>query len=153
MRKLSIIIPCWITTPELETHYRECVASIRAATHDFELILVDNGSPRLADIMRADADTYVRNRTNLGYAPAVNQGFFLARGEYVCVMNDDVAVARGWDGMLMQSCGNGISCPYQIPLDEWNPQEGRADMAARFQRETDMPTFEMEPFEIGRAHV
>lgn len=95
----SIVIPCYILPDkdaELLTFLRRCLESIRRHTEDYELILVDNGSPIGGDYMRGTADIYVRNQENLGYAVAVNQGVKLARGEWLVVMNDDVEVMDGW---------------------------------------------------------
>ena len=89
----SIIIPCYILPDkdaELLTFLKRCIESIRCHTKDYELILVDNGSPIGGEYMRDEADIYVRNQSNLGFAPAVNQGLKLARGEWLVVMNDDI---------------------------------------------------------------
>ncbi len=38
----------------------------------------------------------ILNKTNLGFAKAVNQGARLARGDYILVLNDDVRLAPDW---------------------------------------------------------
>ena len=95
----SIIIPCYILPDkdaELLTFLKRCIESIRRHTENYELILVDNGSPIGGDYMRNETDVYVRNQSNLGFAPAVNQGLKLARGEWLVVMNNDVEVMLNW---------------------------------------------------------
>ena len=104
----SIIVPCYILPDkdaELLTFLKRCIESIRCHTKDYELILVDNGSPIGGDYMRIEADVYVRNQSNLGFAPAVNQGLKLARGEWLVVMNDDVEVMWGWQEIMQAAWG------------------------------------------------
>jgi len=48
------------------------------------------------------ADVLVRNPKNLGFAPAINQGLALARGEYSCCINNDVLVWPGWADALLE---------------------------------------------------
>lgn len=92
----------------------------------FELIIIDNGSTlndnliftsemppeaigigevfmpeHLRNLMPmsqywGSADILVRNKKNLGFAPACNQGFAIARGEYIVCLNNDILVWPGW---------------------------------------------------------
>ena len=75
----------------------------------YELIIIDNGSTLKikfdaeweknldkVDIYFKEANIVIRNKTNLGFAPAVNQGLNLARGEFVIVMNNDILVWENW---------------------------------------------------------
>jgi len=65
-----------------------------------ELILVDNGSTVGAGLLRDWADIYIRNKNNLGYAKAVNQGLKLCeKGELVAVANNDIKVSEGWEAI------------------------------------------------------
>lgn len=94
-----MIVPCYILPDkdnELLRFTRQCLASLRRYCRDFELILVDNGSPVGGEFLRAEADVYVRNRKNLGYAKAVNQGLKLAEGDYLAVSNNDVVFIHDW---------------------------------------------------------
>lgn len=72
-----------------------------------ELIIVDNASTCGCGLLREWADTYIRNKTNLGYAKAVNQGLKLCeKGELVAIANNDIRVSSGWDtiaGEIMQN--------------------------------------------------
>lgn len=126
--KLSIVIPCWLRNAELVQLFNNCIRSIEKWTEDYELILVDNGSEYGQDCIMANADIYVRNKQNLGYAPAVNQGFRLAKGDYVAVMNDDIEVYRNWAENLMLASKGGVSFPRPLPdhLPISTPQVGLA---------------------------
>ena len=97
---ISIIIPC-LLLPEKEAELvrftENCIVSIRHhTTADFELVIVDNGSPTGGAYLRSIADIYVRNPTNLGFGPAVNQGLKLARGEWLIVSNNDIEFIHDW---------------------------------------------------------
>lgn len=83
---------------------RLCLQSVLANTEDdgFELIVVDNGSSdgTPAYLARlAELDNRVRvllNGTNMGFAPACNQGLALAGGDHLVLLNNDTMVAPGW---------------------------------------------------------
>lgn len=97
--KHSIVIPCYLLPDkdfELVRYTKKCVDSIRQHLRDYELILVDNGSPTGTDLLINEANIYIRNKTNLGFAPAVNQGLKLAGGTYITVCNNDVEFLHDW---------------------------------------------------------
>ncbi len=92
-----------VTTSDGLPHTRLCLESVLAgaAGLSLEVVVVDNGS---SDGTReylealADRDARVRtllNDTNLGFAPAVNQGLATARGKALVVLNNDTAVPPG----------------------------------------------------------
>jgi GT2 family glycosyltransferase len=96
------------------TFSRLCLESVlsNTAAHDFELIVVDNGS---ADGTRAylhrlaASDARVRvllNGRNMGFAPACNQGLGLALGEHLVLLNNDTMVAPGWLSGLLGHLGD-----------------------------------------------
>lgn len=79
---------------------RQCVASLAEAAADapfFRVIVVDNassdGSADGLDAGRAPLDV-VRNRENLGFAAACNQGAALGDAPYVLLLNPDTVVTR-----------------------------------------------------------
>ena len=96
----SIIIPCWLLPHNdnaLVKHTKRCLDSIKQHTKSgYELVLVDNGSVVGTRLLIQNADIYVRNTQNLGFAPAVNQGLKLATGRWLVVMNNDITVTPGW---------------------------------------------------------
>jgi GT2 family glycosyltransferase len=67
-------------------------------TLDVELIVVDNASHDGTPAMVAERYPTVRliaNGENVGYGRACNQGIGVARGRYVLVLNQDIAVRPG----------------------------------------------------------
>jgi GT2 family glycosyltransferase len=62
------------------------------------LIIIDNASPVGGGQLREWADTYVRNKENLGYAKAVNQGLKLSpTAELIAICNNDIRVSPDWE--------------------------------------------------------
>lgn len=81
-----------------------CARSVLANTpaSSFEWIFIDNGSSdatarRLADLARKNRRIrIIRNKENLGFACAVNQGLRKARGQTLLLLNNDTLVPPGW---------------------------------------------------------
>ena len=73
----------------------KCVASVLSQNFiDFELILVDDGSPDNCpkicdDYAKQDSRIKVIHRENGGHAVAVNTGVLNAMGEYITVLDAD----------------------------------------------------------------
>jgi len=109
---ISIIVPCYLLSDkdcELLTFTQNFVKSLR--THVkvcYELILVDNGSPIGGEYLREQADVYVRNPTNLGFAPAVNQGLKIARGDWLVVSNNDIEFMHDWPHAAISAWVDGV---------------------------------------------
>ena len=80
---VSVIVPVY----KVEDYIRECLDSILAQTYpDFELILVDDGSPddsgRICDdYAKGDNRIKVVHKVNGGVSSARNDGFEVAKGE------------------------------------------------------------------------
>lgn len=89
--KISIIVPVYRAEQYLET----CVDSIRRQNFsDFELLLVDDGSPDRSGEMcdaylEKDARVQVIHKKNGGVSSARNVGLDHARGEYVVFVDSD----------------------------------------------------------------
>ena len=87
MSLLSVIVPIY----KVENYLDECVQSILQQTfEDFEVILVDDGSPDLCPVMcdsyaRQDDRVMVIHKVNGGSSDARNEGLKAARGEYVMI--------------------------------------------------------------------
>lgn len=88
---VSIIVPVY----KVERYLRQCVDSILAQTFtDWELILVDDGSPDGSgaicdDYAAADSRVRVLHTPNGGLSRARNRALAVARGEYVSFIDSD----------------------------------------------------------------
>jgi GT2 family glycosyltransferase len=88
---------------------RQCLESIFAATDwpNFEVIVVDNASrDRTPDWLARQAAQEPRlrvilNAENRGYSGGNNQGLEAARGEFLCLLNNDTVVTHGWLSTLI----------------------------------------------------
>lgn len=89
--KVSIIVPVY----KAEEYIEKCVDSIIEQTYtDWELILVDDGSPDRSGVLcdaiaKKDSRITVIHKTNGGAASARNQGLDKATGDYVCFIDSD----------------------------------------------------------------
>jgi GT2 family glycosyltransferase len=100
---VSILLLSW-NTRELTL---ECLDSLPASVDDettYEVIVVDNGSRDGSAQALAERDdiTLIANPENRGYAPAVNQAYERARGDFVLLLNSDVEFRRGALSTLMR---------------------------------------------------
>lgn len=88
---VSIIVPVY----KVETFIRECIDSVLAQTYiDFELLLVDDGSPDSSPAIceeYASVDSRVRvlHKSNGGLSSARNCGMAHARGKWVVFLDSD----------------------------------------------------------------
>lgn len=95
MPKVSVIVPVY----KVERYLQECLDSISNQTfQDYELILVDDGSPDSCGKMcdeyaHKHGNTKVIHQENAGLSEARNQGVKIAEGEYVTFIDSDDYVA------------------------------------------------------------
>lgn len=100
---VSIVIPCF-NRIDLT---RDCLASLAAHTdpHDYELILVDNGSSDGTDQITFPGPAefrLIRNEENLGFSRACNQGAAAARHDIILFLNNDTLATPGWLPALVE---------------------------------------------------
>ena len=94
MPKVSMIVPVY----RAEAYLHDCVDSILAQSFsDFELILVDDGSPdgcgdTCEEYAARDGRVRVLHQENQGQAAARNHALTIARGSWVCFVDSDDAV-------------------------------------------------------------
>ncbi len=103
---LSIIIPGINEAQKMI----KCLQSVRSCTETpHEIVWIDNGSSaKQFAAIRHQATRpnvhckLVRNKTNLGFVKAINQGLAESVGEYVVFLNNDTEVTINWDKKLIK---------------------------------------------------
>lgn len=103
--RVSLVIPVFNQLPLT----RRCIESLRPTTVSFDLVVVDNGSTDgtrefFQSFPYAHRLTYHRNAENLGLIKALNQGWRLAHGEFVCFLHNDTEMREPrWLERLVQA--------------------------------------------------
>ena len=96
-----------------------CLDSLNQSNFEsYEVIVVDNGSVDGSRQMIEKKYPWVRlvkNKSNMGFAIACNQGIRVAKGDYIALLNNDIEVEPSWlaklyDGMERHpECGMGTT--------------------------------------------
>lgn len=97
---VSIIIPNYNGSELLKS----CIESlIKESNYVLDLIIIDNASTDnsvnyLKNLKQSNNVQYrfIINKENLGFAVAVNQGISLAKGEFICLLNNDIEVSESF---------------------------------------------------------
>ena len=95
---ISVIVPVY----KVEKYLDNCVRSILTQTYsDFELILVDDGSPdncpKICDDYATNDDRIVvLHKQNSGLSDARNSGLKIAKGSFVTFIDSDDYVANDY---------------------------------------------------------
>lgn len=112
--KYSVIMPTLTRDEEHRQVFAETVASVVENSNNYELIIIDDGSP-LNLTEYANPDVWIVHKENKGIAPSWNDGLRMARGKYVCIINDDITVQPGWLD-TMESVFPLFSNNYKTPV-------------------------------------
>ena len=111
MPLFSVIVPIY----KVEAYLPQCIESIMGQTFtDFELILVDDGSPdncgRICDAY-AEQDSRIRviHKENGGLVSARQEGAKTASGDYVCCIDGDDWIAPDYLQKLSKEATNANS--------------------------------------------
>ena len=113
MPKISIIVPVYNT----EKYIHRCIDSILNQTFkDFELILVDDGSPDNCGVICdeysiKDSRIRVIHQENHGASAARNRGLDCAKGDYIAFCDSDDMVSPQW---LEHLLGSAVSTTLPI---------------------------------------
>jgi len=123
MPKISVIVPVY----KVEAYLNKCIDSILAQTFtDFELILVDDGSPdKCGEICDAyakqDNRIKVIHKENGGLSDARNAGIAVANGRYISFVDSDDYIAEDMYEVLYNRIISDVSdmavCNY-LGVDE-----------------------------------
>lgn len=118
MPEISVIVPVY----KVEKYLRRCIDSILNQTFlDFELILVDDGSPDncgaiCEEYAKKDSRIQVIHRENGGLPAARNSGLEIARGEYIAFCDSDDYWASDFLEVLVrrieETGADVVSCGY-----------------------------------------
>lgn len=124
MAKISVIVPVY----KVEKYLDSCVQSVLSQTvSDFELILVDDGSPDQCPVFCdqwAEKDSRIRviHKKNGGLSDARNAGLDVMTGAYVCFADSDDVLHPQYLQVLMallESTGADIAaCHYDFFKEE-----------------------------------
>lgn len=60
------------------------------------IIIVDDVSKMGSGFLKANADVYIKNETNVGFAASVNNGLRVSKTGYVAIANNDIRVSPSW---------------------------------------------------------
>ncbi len=96
----DIIIPVWNQI----NFTKDCIDSILNNTDiSYRLIIIDNASDnetaRYLESLKSIDNlqvSLIRNDKNLGFVKAVNEGIGLSKASYICILNNDTIVTKGW---------------------------------------------------------
>ena len=127
--ELSIIVPVY----RVEKHLDECIQSILHQTFtDFELILVDDGSPDACPQMcdaaaEQDSRVQVIHQKNGGLSSARNAGIEAARGNWLGFIDSDDFVAPDFYEKLYGAATSANAdcavCSIQLTNEDGSPME------------------------------
>ena len=107
---MSVVVVNWNRRELLKA----CLESLaRQSYPNYEVIIIDNGSgdgsPSLVEELAGGYPVPLKlaiNQENRGFCAANNQGFALAQGEYLALLNNDAEAEPGWLGALVEACGS-----------------------------------------------
>lgn len=117
---------------------RAMLASLRATLPEGieqEIILVDDGSTdgtrEWLGTLSGEPFRVLLNPANLGYAGANNRGAALARGDLLCLLNNDLVLTPGWLEPML-ALQRSLPAPGAIGNVQLNARTGDVDHAGIF---------------------
>lgn len=125
--KISVIVPVYNVEKELP----RCIESLLTQTYsNFELLLINDGSSDGSpEIMERYAEKDLRIRTlhkkNGGVSSARNMGLEQAKGEYVCFVDADDAVApqyMEWLYLALRQSGEAVAICRDVRVNDFEKE-------------------------------
>lgn len=92
MGKLTLVIPTYTLTPELENYALQAIRSYKSQVD--EIIVSEDGgeySQKICDLV----DTYIYNKKNQGFTFNVNRGWKQSTGDFTAIVNSDTYLVKG----------------------------------------------------------
>ena len=107
---VSVVVVNWNRRELLKA----CLESLAHQTYrNYEVIIIDNGSgdgsPELVQKISGAYPLPLKmtvNHENRGFCAANNQGFAIAQGEYVALLNNDAEAEPGWLSALVEAASS-----------------------------------------------
>lgn len=102
MEKVSIIVTHWGMNQERSTVMRISLLSLFETAPQAEIIVIDNGETKgdtewlARQAHNGNITCYIRNRKNMHFAYARNQGLKMATGDYIVIADNDILYKDGW---------------------------------------------------------
>lgn len=102
MASVSVVTTHWAMNRERGAIMRASYGSLFKTAPDAEIIVVDNGESLedsqwlLEQAQEGRIACYVRNRKNMHFGFARNQGLALCSGEYIVICDNDIVFEEGW---------------------------------------------------------
>lgn len=118
---------------------KNCLSSLSSIDYpNWELIIVDNGSGDGSEQYVKKFNklkgrfTLVKNRTNLGFAKANNQGYEKSEGKYILLLNNDTKVPADFLSKMINKMEEDKSIGLMQPKIFMMDKEGYLDNAGSF---------------------
>ena len=115
MPKVSVVMVTWSMNDFRSAVMRESVRTLIETAPEAEIVIVDNGG-NLADSVfllnlteEGKVACYIRNRHNMSFGFARNQGFDMATGEYLVSTDNDIFFSSGcieWCKGILDKAGD-----------------------------------------------
>lgn len=102
MENVSIIVTHWAMSNQRSEVMRRSMESLIKTAPSAEIIVVDNGgsesdSRYLLELNeQGKIACYIRNRKNMHFAYARNQGIKVSNGDYLVIADNDIEYRAGW---------------------------------------------------------
>lgn len=138
---ISIVFVHYAYNPARSELGKRCLKQVQETTKHLpvELIVVDNGGSLedseffLKETEAKRITHYIRNADNLWYLYARNQGFDMATGNYLCSIDNDILVEKGWLDECISVLKNAEGKHFITPL--------RVDKQHRWEKYYRKPVF------------
>ena len=102
MSEVSVIVSTWSMNEFRSAVMRESIRTLLETAPEAEIIVCDNGG-NLADSIfllnlceEKKIACYIRNRNNMSFGYARNQGLDMTTGEYIVIADNDILYKQGW---------------------------------------------------------
>lgn len=97
---IDVVMLAYNFNEDLSQLTKNSIHSVKQAPMG-KLIMIDNASAFGGGFMREQSDIYIRNKENVGYPAAVNQGVALTKSEFIAISNNDIRVPANWSEVAL----------------------------------------------------